>query len=548
MPNSPYDFDFTNPDYLNLVQGLNTDPVGPDRDPYDLLLDQVFADPTRQNPAGLHDPSVPGRVSADATEDEIKAIVDEHLAARAGNEEYFETDPDWKDQSLRAQGLSAMDADERSSQVEMDKLAGLVPGGRGKWNAKGWPITEWDDPAAGGAWSGPYGPSPNATISEENLRVNEQLKGEAETKRNQRAGLVSLYDDLQAGGVDPLEHFADDERLIVEKEVQRRNDIAAQRSGVTVFGGNGTSAAHYKQQGREEYGKLIDLWTDKYNAADPKDQDQLLREHPSITMEPESAVSKMNSKQMEKDRTTIAELESVTKDVTTTETIDGKKIRSTSKGRPLTPLEERTLRRAKLRLERMEGNREDREAFYLQRLKGQIERSGRTAKPAVATTSGVSSPSSSPSPSPSTGSKPAPVDPSTVTTYSPDMVDTRENLYPETVDPDLMIEAEIVEEEEKAAATEQDVQDFARVQNDPAFAVEVVAGVNQLNSQYVENYPQRPGYNDPNFLDENWDPSSGVRPQQLDRTWTEVVHDRLPGHPPWAALGRHLFSSESGAD
>ena len=111
-----------------------------------------------------------------------------------------------------------------------------------------------------------------------------------------------------------------------------------------------------------------------------------------------------------------------------------------------------------------------------------------------------------------------------------------------------MIEAEIVEEEEKAAATEQDVQDFARVQNDPAFAVEVVASVNQLNSQYVENYPQRPGYNDPNYLDENWDPSSGVRPQQLDRTWTEVVHDRLPGNPPWAALGRHLFSSESGAD
>ena len=436
MPNSPYDFDFSDPNYLNLVRGLDTDP---DRDPYDLLLDQVFADPTRQNPAGLHDPSVPGRVSADATEDEIEAIVKEHLDARDDNEEYFETDP-WKGQSLRAQGLSAMDANERRSQVEMDKLAGLVPGGRGKWNAKGWPITEWDDPAAGGAWSGPYGPSPNATISEENLRVNEQLKGEAETKRNQRAGLVSLYDDLQAGGVDPLEHFADDERLIVEKEVQRRNDTAAQRSGVTVFGGNGTSAAHYKQQGREEYGKLIDLWTDKYNAADPKDQDQLLREHPSITMEPESAVSKMNSKQMEKDRATIAELESVTKDVTTTETIDGKKIRSTSKGRKLNDLEERTLRRTRNRLERMEGNIRDREEFYLKRLKGQIERSGRTAKPAVATTSGVSSPSSSPSPSspspspssspsppPSTGSKPAPVDPSTVTTYDPNISVTMED-------------------------------------------------------------------------------------------------------------------------
>jgi hypothetical protein len=510
MPNSPYNFDFTNSDYQDLLQGLDTDP---DRDPYDLLLDQVFADPTRQNPAGLHDPSVPGRVSADATEDEIEAIVKEHLDARDDNEEYFETDP-WKGQSLRAQGLSAMDANERRSQVEMDKLAGLVPGGRGKWNAKGWPITEWDDPAAGGAVV-PYGPSPNTTISEENLRVNEQLKREAETKRNQRAGLVSLYDDLQAGGVDPLEHFADDERLIVEKEVQRRNDTAAQRSGVTVFGGNGTSAAHYKQQGREEYGKLIDLWTDKYNAADPKDQDQLLREHPSITMEPESAVSKMNSKQMEKDRATIAELESVTKDVTTTETIDGKKIRSTSKGRKLNDLEAAALRRARNRLERMVRNREDREAFYLRRLKGQIERSGRTAKPAVATTSGVSSPSSpsspssSPSPPPSTDSKPAPVDPSTVT----------------TPDPDQMIEAEIVEEEEKAAATEQDVQDFAKVQNDPAFAAEVVAGVGQLNSQYVENYPQRPGYNDPNFLDENWDPSSGVRP----RRWEDMPgYEELP--------------------
>ncbi len=102
---------------------------------------------------------------------------------------------------------------------------------------------------------------------------------------------------------------------------------------------------------------------------------------------------------------------------------------------------------------------------------------------------------------------------------------------PWTPDPDQMIEAEIVEEEEKAAATEQDVQDFARVQNDPAFAVEVVASVNQLNSQYVENYPQRPGYIDPStvtthdFLDENWDPSSGVRPQR----WEDMPgYEELP--------------------